>query len=377
MSRNSTTVAAMLLAVLSMMPAAWAQRPPETHPADEDRHIAMDWDRSSMPGDIALWAPRVVLGYEPQGTNGYGELFLTCASSSSAVTGRCPTQDTLENSPNAVSRIPVLFTEQRSGTQVELEIVADIMRADGTPACNSGYWSGQLRPIWSSAFGTCAGRPRVGTGASMRLDSTQLQHLVAGRWTGRLELTLRKPPHQPLARHAFSFEFTVTDHDAVAIYFPAFDQITPHVGLNLHYDPVAQTIAGRALLDMCLYDGLGSQSEYLGVTVRDSGPRPPGGNGYSAWHHDGGSDASQRLDYTVTLAHAGARLPMLNNVEQQLRGIDSAQLRPVILPGMSQTVFCVPAPLTFDTPPVPINSKRPGYYGGDLQVELRLPTSRP
>lgn len=375
--KRSSAWAAMVLAVISLMPAALAQRPPETHPTDESRHIVMGWDRSTSPGDLELWAPRVVLGFEQQGTSGYGELFLTCASSSSAATGRCPTQDTLENATNAVSRIPVRFTERRSGTQVELEFTADIMRADGTPACHSGYWSGQLRPIWSSVSGTCAGKGRVGTGGSMRLDSAQLQRLVAGQWTGRLELTLRKPPHQHLASYAFSFEFTITDHDAVAIYFPAFDQITPHVGLNLGYDPIAQTVAGRALLDMCLYDGLGSQSEYLGVTVRDTGPRPPGGRGYSVWHQDGGSDSSQRLDYTITLGHAGAHLPMANNVERQLRGIDSAQLRPVVLPGMSQTVFCVPTPLTLDTPPVPVSSKRPGYYSGDLQVELRLPTSRP
>ncbi|MGO4610935.1 CfaE/CblD family pilus tip adhesin, partial [Variovorax sp. 2RAF20] len=68
------------------------------------------------------------------------------------------------------------------------------------------------------------------------------------------------PPHQHLADYSFSFDFTITDHNAVSIYFPLFDQVNPHVGLNLQYDPIAQTIGGRTQLDMCLYDGLGSQS---------------------------------------------------------------------------------------------------------------------
>ncbi len=174
-----------------------------------------------------------------------------------------------------------------------------------------------------------------------------------------------------------SFDFTITDHNAVSIYFPLFDQVTPHVGLNLQYDPIAQTIGGRTQLDMCLYDGLGSQSSYLGVTVRDSGAQPPGPSGYSVWHVDGGSDTTQRVDYTVTLDHNGSAVPMRNGVEQLLHGIDTARLRLVLLPGMTQPVFCVPTPLTLETPRVPVSTKRPGYYSGDLKVELRVPTVTP
>ncbi|WP_268592082.1 CfaE/CblD family pilus tip adhesin, partial [Escherichia coli] len=75
--------------------------------------------------------------------------------------------------------------------------------------------------------------------------------------------------------------------------------------------------------------------------------------------------------------HNGARIPLRNGVEEQLRNIDTARLRLVMLPGMSQPVFCVPTPLTLDTPRVPIDGKRSGAYQGDLKVELRLPTSRP
>ncbi len=202
--------------------------------------------------------------------------------------------------------------------------------------------------------------------------------MVAGHWRAELLLDLRVDPKQAAVHtNTVSFDFTITDYNAVSIYFPLFDQVTPHVGLNLQYDPIAQTVGGRTQLDMCLYDGLGSQSQYLGVTVRDSGPRPPGPSGYSVWHTDGGSDATQRVDYTVTLDHNGSALPMRNGVEQLLHGIDTAKLRLVLLPGMTQPVFCVPTPLTLDTPRVPVSSKRPGYYDGDLKVELRVPTVTP
>ena len=176
------------------------------------------------------------------------------------------------------------------------------------------------------------------------------------------------PAAAPVATATFNFDFTVTDYDAISIYFPTFDTVAPLVNLDLRYDPIQKVVGGRKQLDMCLYDGLGSQSEYLDVTVRDSGPRPPAGSDFSLWHRDGGSDASQRLDYRVHLDYGGHRLAMKHNVKQQLRGIDSAQLRLVMLPGISQPVYCVPTPLTLETPPTPIASQRPGLYEGELTV---------
>ncbi len=211
----------------------------------------------------------------------------------------------------------------------------------------------------------------------MHLPSTELVRLVAGHWDAEVRLKLRDNSGLVLATYSFSLDFTITDYDAVSIYLPEFQEAAPTVGLNLSYDPIARTVGGRAHLYMCLYDGLGSQSEYLGVTVRDSGTRPPGPTGYSVWHTDGAGGDSQRMDYTVILDHNGARIPLRNGVEEQLRNIDTARLRLVMLPGMSQPVFCVPTPLTLDTPRVPIDEKRSGAYQGDLKVELRLPTSRP
>lgn len=185
------------------------------------------------------------------------------------------------------------------------------------------------------------------------------------------------PAAGPVATAVFNFDFTITDYDAISIYFPAFESSSPHINLNLRYDPIRQTVGGRTQLDMCLYDGLGSQSEYLGVTVRDSSGRPPGGDDFSAWHQDGGSDESQRLDFTVGLSYGGSRRSMKNGVEQLLYGIESGEIRMIVLPGTGESVYCVPTPLTLETPLVPVASKRPGFYNGELQVQLRVPTARP
>lgn len=375
MSRRVWWVMAVLCALVVLAPRAMAQRPPETHPTSEHRDIVMSWDRSAMPGDIELWAPRTVLGYETSSTR-YGSLHLTCRSSTDAAQGRCPTVgNALDTGRGAVT---IRATEKRSGLVEEIQLLGFLARAMPGRACSGDFWGQAELPPWSSSSAECGQEWPIGTGAHLELPGSEIERLVAGTWEAVAFLDLHEAVNGPvLATYSFKFDFTITDYNAVSIYFPLFDQVTPHVGLNLQYDPIAQTVGGRTQLDMCLYDGLGSQSQYLGVTVRDSGPRPPGPSGYSVWHTDGGSDATQRVDYTITLDHNGSALPMRNGVEQLLHGIDTAKLRLVLLPGMTQPVFCVPTPLTLDTPRVPVSSKRPGYYDGDLKVELRVPTVTP
>ncbi|MEN3032977.1 CfaE/CblD family pilus tip adhesin, partial [Chromobacterium amazonense] len=53
---------------------------------------------------------------------------------------------------------------------------------------------------------------------------------------------------------------TGAGYDAISIYFPTFDTVAPLVNLDLRYDPIQKVVGGRKQLDMCLYDGLGSQS---------------------------------------------------------------------------------------------------------------------
>ncbi len=68
---------------------------------------------------------------------------------------------------------------------------------------------------------------------------------------------------------------------------------------------------------------------------------------------------------------------MRNGVEEQLLGVDKTELRLVKLPKLEQPVYCVPTPITLETPPFTASSKREGVYTGELKVELRVPTVRP
>lgn len=377
---DSEAAVPIAMAVALLLALAWpskAQQPPETHPADIHVHVEQQWDRAAPPGDIAIGAPRTLLAYEQSGAEGYGNLFLACASATDAATGRCPVDDTHQYETGVHSRIPLRFIEARSGARMELIVVARLQRVEPTIACSLDHWSRSTRFVWSSASGPCLGSTPVGTGVTFELPAAEAARLAAGHWTATLELSLRRIPGQVLASHTATFRFIVTDRDAVAIYFPEFDRATPDVGLGLRYNPITREVGGRVALDMCLYDGLGSHSAWLGLTLSDTTGRTPGAPGFSAWHDDGGTDDSQRLDYQIEVQHAGTTERLANGIQHALRGIDSARLRPVQLPGMVEPVYCVPTPLMLTTPPVPIARKRPGYYRGALRVELHVPAALP
>lgn len=371
----------VVMVMLVEMPMAWGQlvRPPQTEPprAVVVHDTVISWDRSSMPGDIELMARKTLLAYDylDYGKS-YGRLFVTCGAAQYPELGRCPTEDTNQAGVGP-STVGVRLTDTRTGMATEISVYGQLLRADGTIRCSTEFWKANPNLLHTSYATICSLDPPAGTSMHLWLPQAELDRLVAGRWKGTLELNLRSPIEDGLGTYRFNFDFTITDHNAVSIYFPAFPNVSPLVALNARYDPISRTIGGRTGLDMCLYDGLGSQAQYLGVTVRDTGTRPPGPSGFSLWHDTAGNDDSQRLDYTVTLDHNGTTVPLTNGVEEQLHGIDTAQLRLVMLPGMSQPVFCVPTPMTLDIPRVPISTKRSGIYWGDLKVELRVPTATP
>ncbi|NWF32597.1 pilin protein [Stenotrophomonas sp. SAM-B] len=370
---------AWLWPALLMVGAAHAQQPPETHPASEQRNVELTYDRGSLPGDQVLWAERTVLGYSTDAGLKYGLIHLTCGSDSDSDRGRCPVVDTGENGLGR-STVNLRFTERRSGLRTELALGGFLERADSDRTCVN-YWHTGTYPLSTSWGDKCFGRVPAGTGAALSLPQRELEKLVAGRWDATLELFLRADPAGPvLAKYTFTFDLTITDRDAMSIYFPEFDQVSPRVGLNIDYNPIGQpSIGGRANLDMCLYDGLGSQAEYFEVTLRDDGRsapgRPPGM--FSVWHHTGGTEDRHRLDYEVVMDHNGSRLPLHNDRVEILRGIDTARLRLVLLPGMTHPVYCVPTPLSLITPRVPASGKAEGYYQGDLHIEFTLPTAGP
>ncbi|MCU1127177.1 pilin protein [Stenotrophomonas maltophilia] len=381
MNRRVLLVLMLVCALVVLAPRAWAQWPPETHPADQSRDIVMTWDRSAVPGDVELWAPRTVLGFSHDLALKYGQIHVVCGSASDIEFGRCPTEGELLPI-TGTSEVVLRLVEQRTGLIAEIRAIGSLLRIMSGRICTGDFWELDPRPLYSAFWFRCGvgggANDPLGTGVELILPQREISRLVAGHWKATMRLNVKADPAAaPVATATFNFDFTVTDYDAISIYFPGFDGVVPLVNMDLRYDPIRKVVAGRKEVDMCLYDGVGSQSEFLGVTVRDSGPRPPPGRDFAVWHQDGGSDDTQRLDYHVGLNYGGNLLAMKHGEEQLLRGIDSAQLRMVLLPGVSQPVYCVPTPLTLETPPTPIAGKRPGLYEGELTVELRVPTAKP
>lgn len=367
-------------ALAVVVPRAFAQRPPQMDPPTGviTQDIVMSWDRSAMPGVIEVWPRRTLIAHDHlDPAKQYGALFLTCASATDSETGRCAVEDTHASTTGVLSDIQTKFVEQRTGQRVDISISVGTFRIESSISCGSDYWNDSIHSAHSSYGKLCFGEPPAGSGGILSVLSSAQQRLTAGQWKGTLELRLRRPPAEHLATYVFNFDFTVTDHDAVSIYLPAFEYGNAHVNLDLRYDPIAKMIGGRKDVDMCLYDGVGSSSEYLGVTVRDAGPHPSGGDGFSVWHPDTTGDESERVDFDVLLDYAGNRRRMRNGVEEQLHGVDSTALRLVKLPKLDQPVYCVPTPLTLLTPQFPSSSKRQGVYSGELKVELRVPAVRP
>lgn len=378
MSRRVLFVWMLVCALAVVAPKAWAQRPPQMEPPSGviTQDVVMSWDRSAIPASIELWPERTLIAHDHLDlSKQYGALFFTCVSASDSTTGRCAVQDTHETAPT-LTLVPTMFAEQRSAQHLDVGISIGVQRVDSVVGCASNYW-GRVQAAGSSVGKTCFGSPQAGTGGVLVLSTESLRGLTAGHWKGTLELHLRRPTSEHLATYIFNFDFTITDYDAISIYLPGFEQGNANVNMDFRYDPVHGEIGGSKDVDMCLYDGLGSQSQYLGVTVRDAGPRPPGGDGFSIWHRDTSGDERERVDFDVWLNYAGSKRRMRNGVEEQLLGVDSTALRLVKLPKIDHPVFCVPTPITLETPRFKASTKREGVYTGELKVELRVPTARP
>jgi hypothetical protein len=321
--------------------------------------------RSAVPGDVELWAPRTVLGFSHDLAFKYGQIHVVCGSASIVSLGDADGRRFSD--PADRPKLSCGLWRAGQAAHGARAWSFEILRLD----CNPDYWDRNQSDSILYTCGSDSQSVQVLLISIIRADA-----LVAGHWKATMRLNI-KADRCSIRRHSHNFDFTVTDYDAISIYFPGFDGIAPLVNMDLRYDPIRKMVGGYKEVDMCLYDGVGSQSEFLGVTVRDSSPRPPPGRDYAVWHGDGGSDDTQRLDYQVGLKYGGNLLAMKHGEEQLLRGIDSAQLRLVMLPGINQPVYCVPTPLVLETPPTPIASKRPGLYDGELTVELRVPTAKP
>jgi len=363
----------LALASLLLATAANAQRPPITVPPGGVTRVTLThgFDRSAPQG-LDLWAARTVLGYD-EGAQGYGRLHVTCTDDPAR--GRCPQSDTGQG-PLGPAPLRMEFKEQRSGQRITLALTGSLERIEWERNCSDDYWDKAIFPLWTSEHRDCHIAP-TGTAGTLVLEASEIVQLVAGRWRGELHLDLRRSGGALVGRREFVLEIAVSDHARATLHLPAFGASSGRVQLPLDYRalPLPASIGGSAMLELCLYDGVGAHSPRVLLSAHDTGPG--GANPFSIWHEGGGGEPQDRIDYRLRLQHGDRELEMDNHAEVTLDGMESAPLRAVTLPGLPHPVYCVPMTMTLRVPRVPAAGKRHGRYQGGLVLRMRLPTRRP
>ncbi|NIA89057.1 CfaE/CblD family pilus tip adhesin [Rahnella aceris] len=312
-------------------------------------------------------------GYDSTNSGRWGLNYWACTSSTSDENGKCPT-----GKGGYAAYLPVYlkFTEKRSGATQTLEL-------QGT---REAYWYngncamyGDPKPMNQSAQNSCSGDSTDGVNLTLKIPAAELNKLpVGGIWTAQLKILLHNSSETEVYHWDSNITVNLTDNNNQQIYLPEFGEAAPRVDLNLRPLPGTKgnqtQMNGSATIDMCLYDGYGSNStsftlkfddQQQGTTQRN--------NGYFSIYSDHGDTNldSGRIDYYVRMqAPDGKYVSVIRGDDLVISDIQTAHIRPVHLPGIPQAVLCVPAPLELSTKTMDINSKQAGNYTGHLIVNF-------
>lgn len=171
-----------------------------------------------------------------------------------------------------------------------------------------------------------------------------------------------------------SLNFSVGAQRSPSIFFPSSPLSQPNIDLNIKREFKNPDAYGVNTLDMCLDDGMNSNSYAASITVVDEytavGDRTDGL--YSVYNTTGAKSASSnRIDYQVSIKNplTGSSTILKNGQEYIFRGLNVPGIaHEVSLPGVSGISLCIPAPLTLTTPRFNISTKNPGFYSGYLRI---------
>ena len=312
-------------------------------------------------------------GYDSTNSGRWGLNYWACTSSTSDENGKCPT-----GKGGYAAYLPVYlkFTEKRSGATQTLEL----------QGIREAYWYngncamyGDPKPMNQSAQNSCSGDSTDGVNLTLKIPAAELNKLpVGGIWTAQLKILLHNSSETEVYHWDSNITVNLTDNNNQQIYLPEFGEAAPRVDLNLRPLPGTKgnqtQMNGSATIDMCLYDGYGSNStsftlkfddQQQGTTERN--------NGYFSIYSDHGDTNldSGRIDYYVRMqAPDGKYVSVIRGDDLVISNIQTAHIRPVHLPGIPQAVLCVPAPLELSTKTMDINSKQAGNYTGHLIVNF-------
>ncbi|AEX53411.1 CfaE/CblD family pilus tip adhesin [Rahnella aquatilis] len=348
-------------------------------PTGRDTPVTSTFDKSSPPSQIDIWKDESG-GYDNSNDPLWGRNTWTCLSSSNPVNGQCSTSVT--GVKNGSTTIPIIFTEKRSHiTQViNLTGYHEIYTTTGT-GCGNPINSKEGGPYLVNAGmqRNCEdGNANDDSRLTVYVNSQELQKLpTGGIWEANLKMNLMQwDPRIKLADWNAHITLNVTDNNNQQIYLPEFGQAAPRVDLNLR--PLPGTggnqaqMTGRANIDMCLYDGYGSNSSSFTLKFEDQpqgSSSPSSGNFFIYTDHGDVNQSSGWIEYFVQMVLPdGNKMSIMRGHDIVIPDIQNAHVRPVHLPGIPQAVLCVPMPIELDTKAIDINSKQAGHYTGHLIV---------
>lgn len=375
-----------LLFIISILVVSSYARADIEQPTGRDTQITEYFDKQSIPSNINIWVNESG-GYNETSPAIWGRNSLVCYSSSNPINGQCSTSSTW-NQRNS-SSVPLAFIEKRSKLRVVLNV--------------TGYHT----PYWTDNVGKCYAdfNLKIDSGADVKcatymqsadkqvfnayLTQQEIRKLpVGGVWQAELKMKLMQwSPEKNLGNWNAKITLNMSDTSDQAIYFPSFGagqgkDAQPHVDLNLRPLPggdrqVLGKLSGSTSLDMCLYDGYGSNSRSFQVQLSEPPeyPENPVGrqSGQFSVYNDTGNhnEAGNRIDYGIKMYFPGSNSfqDVANGTTYTLDNINTDDIRAVRLASnISNVVLCVPTPLQINTPAFNIVDKTTGHYTGKIRV---------
>ncbi|RBQ33071.1 pilus assembly protein CblD [Rahnella aquatilis] len=367
-TRLLTSLLFLFCVQLLVLPDALAET---VAPIDHSIDVNMSITKGTA-STVNIWS-RESGGYDSTNSGRWGLNYWACTSSTIDENGKCPT-----GKGDWAAYLPVYlkFTEKRSGATQTLEL-------QGT---REAYWYnggcatyGDPKPMNQSAQNTCSGDPTDGVNLTLKIPAAQLNMLpTGGIWTAQLKILLHNSSGTEVYHWDSNITVDVNDPNNQQIYLPEFGEAAPRVDLNMRPLPGTggnQTqMNGADTIDMCLYDGYGSNSSSFILKFDDQQQGTiQRNNGYFSIYSDHGdvNQDSGRIDYFAKMQGPdGKYVSVIRGDDLVVSDIQTAKVRQVHLPGIPQAVLCVPAPLQLSTKTMDINSKQAGHYTGHLIVNF-------
>lgn len=359
-------------------------------PTGRETQVTEYFDKQSAPSQINIWTGESG-GHNSDSPSLWGLNTLVCKSSSDPKNGSCATVSM--GSGTGKGTIPLRFTEKRSKLSVVLNVTNyHTDKYSQTDYCNDV--SAFYLPFPSTANMTCTTNDGIkyksdGTAFTAYITQTELKKIpFGGIWEASLELYLKQwTPYKTLGNWNAKFALNMSDVSNQDIYFPSFGagqgkDAQPHVDLNLRPLPggdrqILGRLSGSTSLDMCLYDGYGSNSRQFQVQLSEPPEYPENPEGrqagkFSVYNDIGNrNEVSNRIDYGVKMyfPESNSFQDVVNGETYTLPNINTDDIRAVRLASnISNVVLCVPTPLQINTPAFNIVDKTNGHYTGKIRV---------